>query len=736
MFNSWEEDRLYLERKFTDPEFYKNAPGLPIPEILKLLEVQAAKDRALSHAVSKAKGFELLIKNTQIDVSNRDYFPGLAFALKSPRLLVPSYVLHWGQEARKEVLSEAELNDITECYDVRLAHIRLDYDHCVPDWDAVLELGFSGLLERVLKYRQFHLDSGTMSAEKADFFQSVEIEYRAALSLLDRLIAEAEKLPEQPKGKRILSALQSLRSGKAENFYEALLQIWLYFLLSEYGDIVQTRSFGNLDRVLYKYFRNDLDSGTFSEDDIRYIIRSFMYQSTAMHYTVGHPFYFGGTNADGSSAINELSFLILDEYDKLGIFDPKLHIKVSPQTPVEFVDKALDMIRRGHNSIVFVGEPCIIRTMLKHGYTQREGETADIKGCYEYCARGGTVETAPVTINAVKVIGLTLRNGVELLSGKKLGLETGEADSFKSFGQFYKAFLKQLFHITERFLRYSDAFESTLDQVCPAPLLSGCFESSLRRAVDGYGKGAKYNNSNLWICGSATAGDSLMMIKKYVFDRKEFTLSELVNMLDKDFEGFEVVRQKLLNDHEKYGNNLEQPDKITVHFCEAAARRFNGRPNSRGGFYTTSLHASNRFFQWADFVEASPDGRKRGDELSKNATSTQGNAFSGATALVASILKFDSSLFMANLPIDIMLHPSEVKGAAGLQAMRSLLMTYIKNFGHAMHFNVMDPEILRKAQKDPEKYRHLQVRICGWNVLWNSIGRKEQDAYIRQAERL
>ncbi|MBR1966954.1 MAG: hypothetical protein IKA22_10135, partial [Lentisphaeria bacterium] len=97
---------------------------------------------------------------------------------------------------------------------------------------------------------------------------------------------------------------------------------------------------------------------------------------------------------------------------------------------------------------------------------------------------------------------------------------------------------------------------------------------------------------------------------------------------------------------------------------------------------------------------------------------------------------FDSSLFMANLPIDIMLHPSEVKGAAGLQAMRSLLMTYIKNFGHAMHFNVMDPEILRKAQKDPEKYRHLQVRICGWNVLWNSIGRKEQDAYIRQAERL
>jgi formate C-acetyltransferase len=374
--------------------------------------------------------------------------------------------------------------------------------------------------------------------------------------------------------------------------------------------------------------------------------------------------------------------------------------------------------------------------MQKHGYSLREAQTADIKGCYEYCAPNGTVETAPVTVNAAKVIGLVMHNGVEVLSGKKIGIATGELASFKNFKQFYRAFLRQLFYQFDRSVEFIMRTEKYLDEINPALFISGTFESSLRQAVDGYAKGAKYNNSNLWICGAATAADSLTVIKRYVFERKEFSLTELAGILDRDFEGHELLRQKLLHDPEKYGNNLELPDRIALHFTGAVARRFNGKPNSRGGFFTTSLHASNRFFEWADKVEATPDGRKQGDELNKNMTASQGCAFNGATALVASVLKFDSSLFMGDLPVDIMLHPSEVKGENGLKAMQALLMTFIKNYGHAMQFNVMDTEVLKKAQLEPEKYRHLQVRICGWNMLWNSISRKEQDAYIRQAERL
>ena len=734
MFHQWENDRLYLERKFNDKSFYDNAPGIPLAELNVMLEKLAAADRNLPHMTAKARGLAMLFRNCRIDVSNSDYFPGLEFAKVRP--LGKDYVQFWANQAWQTIFSEEERRDHSLCEQVNVSFVRFDFDHSVPNWDAVLQLGFPGLLARVLTCKEQRKASGKFTEEARIYFEALETVYTAVLDLLDRLISEAAKLPVQPKGRRILEALKNLRYGHAENFYEALLQIWLYFLLSEYGDHVQARSFGNLDRILYSYYRNDLTGGKFTKEDIRCFIRSFMYQSTAIHHKVGHPFYFGGTNADGSSAINELSYLILDEYEQMNIFDPKLHIKVSENTPQDFIDKALNLIRNGNNSIVFVGEPCIIRTMQKYGYSRRQAETADIKGCYEYCVRGDTVETAPVTVNAVKVLGITLHNGIEILSGQKLGIETGELTNFTTFGKLYRAFLKQLFYRCECCINIADKMESVYAEVNPAPVISATFESSLRSAIDGYAKGAKYNNSNLWICGAATTGDSLYMIKKYVFERKEFTLSELVGILDRDFEGNELLRLRLLNDREKFGNNLEQPDNVTIHFAEAVAKRFNKRRNARGGFYTSSLHASNRFIQWAPTVEATADGRHKGDELSKNMSSSQGCSFNGATALINSVLKFDSALFMANLPVDVMLHPSEVRGPAGLSAMRSLLMTYIKNYGHAIQFNVMDPEILKQAQKEPEKFRHLQVRICGWNVLWNSIPREEQDAYIRQAERL
>ena len=732
MFDQWENDRLYLERKFNDKSFYDHASGVPLSDLTEMLHDLAAGSRDLPYATAKAAVLAKLFREVRIDVSNSDYFPGLELALKHPL----RNVFNRAEQLWQNIFTAEDLEELKISAENRLFHVHSDYAHSVPDWDAVLQLGFSGLLARVKVYREQRKAAGEFTGEAHVYFDAVETVYSAVLDLLDRLIAEAAKLPAQPKGGHLLEALHNLRYGHAGSFYEALLQIWLYFLLSEYGDSVQTRSWGNLDRVLYPYYCNDLASGKFTEDDIRYFIRSFMYQATAMHYTVGHPFYFGGTNADGSSAINELSYLILDEYEKMKIFDPKLQIKVSENTPEEFLDKALNMIRSGCNSIAFVGEPCIIRTMQKYGYTRRQAETADIKGCYEYCVRGGCVETAPVTVNVVKVLGLTLHNGVEIFSGRKLGVETGDPADFTSFGKLYRAFLKQLFYRYERCINMADKIERVYAELNPALMISATFESSLRSAVDGYAKGAEYNNSNIWICGAATAGDSLYMIKKYVYDRKEFTLQELVDILDRDFAGNEILRQRLLNDREKFGNNLDQPDNITVHFAEAIARRFNKRRNARGGIYTTALHASNRFIEWAPVVEATADGRHKGDEFSKNMSASQGSSFNGATALISSVLKFDSSLFMADLPVDIMLHPSEVRGHAGLRAMHSLLMTYIKNYGHAIQFNVMDPEILRHAQQEPEKFRHLQVRICGWNVLWNSIPREEQNAYIRQAERL
>ena len=725
-------ERNYLERKFVDPSFYNDAPGVPLDILTASLNRRFLKGQALPPPLAKAGAFAEILAKVQIKLSTCDRFPGIAACPAKP--LLSTFVTPSVQAGMTELFTPEEKQEIDRCNATRLAQLRADYEHSVPDWDAVLQLGFSGLLKRAERYRLHHRETGPLSPEADAFYESIRIEYRAILHFLDRLLAEAEKLRPVPVAHELTAALRQLRVGAPNTLYEALLQIWLYFQLSEYVDVIQTRSFGNLDRVLYPFYRHDLDSGRRTREEVRELFRSFLYQMTAMHYRVGHPFYFGGTNPDGSSAINELSFLILDVYDELGIFDPKLQIKVSPQTPVTFLDKALDMIRRGRNSIAFVGEPCIRRAMMHQGYSRREADTADIKGCYEYCARGGTVETAPVTVNTVKVLGLTLHNGVEPLSGRQLGPRTGEPEQFKTFGAFYKAFLRQLFYRYDRHIAFARKLERHLDRFNPAPMLSGTFVSSLERAEDGYARGARYNNTNLWICGPATTADSLTMIRRYVFERRELTLPQLVAMLDADWNGFDFWRRKLRNDPEKFGNNLDLPDQIARHFTEAIARRYHGTPNGRG-IHTVSLHSSNRFIEWAGQVEATADGRHRGDELSKNMTASQGTAWKGATALAASVLKLDSRLFMADLSVDIMLHPTEIRGENGLRAMRALLMTYVNHFGHAIHFNVMDADQLRQAQREPEKFRDLQVRICGWNVLWNSLSRKEQDAYIQQAER-
>ena len=177
-------------------------------------------------------------------------------------------------------------------------------------------------------------------------------------------------------------------------------------------------------------------------------------------------------------------------------------------------------------------------------------------------------------------------------------------------------------------------------------------------------------------------------------------------------------------------------DAEGIRFLENLAEYINGRPNSRGGFYTTAVHSADWFIKFGRRVKATPDGRSEGEELTKNISPRQGGSRKGVTALLASVLKFDTSLFMAGFPVDVMLHPSAVAGNEGLLAMRALLMTYIKNNGHAMHFNIFSTQMLKDAQLHPERYTDLQVRVCGWNVRFTEMAKSEQDMYIRRAENI
>lgn len=193
---------------------------------------------------------------------------------------------------------------------------------------------------------------------------------------------------------------------------------------------------------------------------------------------------------------------------------------------------------------------------------------------------------------------------------------------------------------------------------------------------------------------------------------------------------------RVLRDPNKFGNGIESVDRLAALLGSHIAKKINGRPNARGGYYQASGHSARQFIELGKKTGATPDGRKSGDEMSKNLSPVQGVDTKGVTALVKSMSHLDSAWFPGDYPLDMMLHPATVRGVDGLAAMRTLLGAYMKNNGIAMHFNIFDAETLIDAQRRPENYRGLQVRVCGWNVLFNDIAKKEQDAYIERARNI
>lgn len=705
--------RIFLRQTYLQPYF--PGTGMSLQD-LRASYSKYLTDLVSSHALLKAQAFDYVCRNIGFRVDLEDLFP--SFAFWGRRVLFEDTLQRvWQKRVIEEKLTAVkELRDELNRRGLYIYH--WDFWHSVPDWDAILGLGFPGLLKRVEEAESDFLEKHPQpTAENLEFFSSVKQEYRSAILLLDRLSQYAESHPCQPETRE---ALAQLKVGAPKTMYQALLLVWLFFQICEYGDAIQTRSFGNLDRVLFPYYANDLKNGLITEDDARTIFGNFMLKVFSMEYKVGHPFYLGGTNEDETSSINELSYLILEEYGKLNIYDPKLQIKISPVTPKRFLDLALKLIRSGKNSIVFVGEPCIRKAMVQAGYTPDEARTADIKGCYEYASRGNAVELANIILKLPHIVREAIFDDVQ----------------YDSFEDFLDKLREKLQWVCQATIAISNESEKHYAWINPAAIFSGASKNSLKLGLDGYAKAAEHNITNIWLMGPASAANALAVIRKFVFENKEISMEELKLALDNNWQGYEKIRLKILKDNEKYGNNCDRGDDMMVWICETTAGFINGQPNARGGFYTTSLHAAEQFIIQGRTTKATADGRRDGDEFSKNASVQPGTNRKGVTAMIQSALKLDPTDYMSDFPLDIMLHPATIAGDSGLDAMRALLMNYIENYGHAIHFNVFSSEQLRNAQKNPELYSDLQVRICGWNVLWNSLSKKEQDSYILQAETL
>jgi formate C-acetyltransferase len=290
--------------------------------------------------------------------------------------------------------------------------------------------------------------------------------------------------------------------------------------------------------------------------------------------------------------------------------------------------------------------------------------------------------------------------------------------------------------LIEKSIWVANEYEKYLGYVNPSSLYSATIEYSLKQGKDAYQNGVKFNNSAMLSCGFASAVDAVMAVYELIFERKETTFEELKSALDHNWAGYEKLLQKAKRCKHKYGNGDELADRYAEAMARYYSTKIGNRKNARDGVYKPILHSAMQFVWQGEKTLASPDGRRAGEETSKNASPSVGADRNGATALISSALKLNPSSYSESFCLDVMLHPTTVQGEKGVDVLYQVMRTYMDKGGQSIHFNVFDAEMLRDAQAYPEKYENLQVRVCGWNVLWNNMTKTEQDAYILRAENI
>jgi len=746
MFKTFYEDRSTIENKFhkVDEPFngyrrrnyhgypYDESTGLSDEEIKAGLVELAKENKDAPHSIAKAKAVAYVLDNTRIDVNASDYFVGF---YSTARLIGPTTEDVWYEELFGEIIPDIK-REMVLFDKAGVLQAEPDTGHSVPDWDSLISLGFSGIRERARKYRQMHIDDGTMTEKMDAHFKSIEIEYTAIINIIDRFYKLALTRTHE-KAPKVAACLKQLRDGAPTNTYELLQFIYIYFIISDDFDIFQVRTLGHgIDSTILPFYKKDIEEGRYTREELRELFAYFMMQWAAIGNIMGQPMYLGGTNADGTTKVSDVTYDIIEVYDELGIIDPKIQLKVNTNTPEDIVYKMLDITRRSQASFVFCCEPGLKRAAMTYGMTEEEARNADIRGCWDMSAKGDEIATTSSTLNGIKALEYVFTNGFDKTVNEQIGLKTGLLSQIKSFEDFYALTLRQWGYLIEKAMSFVNEFEKYYDFICPSALYSGTIERSLKLGVDAYQGGVKFNNTTMLFCGYANLVDSLMGVKELVYDEKLITLEELGRALENNWEGYEALRTRILKSKHKFGNGDPMADAYASAIADYFAIKINNRPNSRGGVYKTSMHSAYYFVWYGKKTLATPDGRRAGEELGKNGSPAPGADRNGVTALVKSGISAHPYLFTDSYCLDVMLHPSATEGDDGLIAMKAVIDTYMMNGGTDIQFNVLDHKTLLDAQAHPDRYKNLSIRVTGWNALWNSLDKAEQDAYILRAENI
>lgn len=595
-----------------------------------------------------------------------------------------------------------------------------DFGHTCPEWNNILTLGIVGLRQRAV---DFGAREG-ITADQAKFYRNVVKVYDAAIRYMGRAAEAAEAAGKT----EMATGIRNLMVRKPENLFEALQTLIIYYLLQHTVESTLLRTFWRLDQILYPFYKKETDA-----DYVHQLLDDFMICLNNMDPEAANmPFAIGGLDREGNNVVNELSYMLLDAYQRAENHNIKVHLMCSKLTPRDLMAKALDGVRNGDNSMLFISDETVIKSLVNIGSTVEDARNYSIYGCYEAGAYDEMACSGACKLNIPKALEIALYRGQDLLTGKMIGLEHNR--KLDSFEDVYAAFEDQLNQFANDLMRMSDNNERNMKRLHFAPFFSSNFDRTMEAGGDIYAyHTAKYNNTSVVCVGLATVVDSLAAIRKLVFEDQTLTMEELIEILRNNWEGHEALRLTIKNRFPKYGQADPRVDELAQRVVRSLSDAINNKPNVKGGVYRIGVFSITWRWDLGKKTSATADGRLSGDTLSLNTGANFGATKEGATAHLLSVAGIGNELTPDGSICDIDLHSSAVTGENGLNAMLAALETYFEKGGFAVHYNVLDLETLKKARENPDLYPDLQVRLCGWNTLFSGLKDYEKDEFIARA---
>jgi formate C-acetyltransferase len=747
--------------------------------------------REISAPVRRAKAFEYLLKNKKICINEGELIVGERGPAPKETPTYPEISLHSLKDlevldSREKVFFKVD-DEVKKIYEKEIIPYwkgKSNRDRIMglmtPEWLDSYKAGvFTEFQEQrapghtVLGYKMFKTGFLQLKEEiresisglnyfndkdafdKAEELKAMDIACDAIIMYAKRHAAVLEDLASAEKNDKRKSELLKMASvchkvpANAPDTVQEMLQHYWFIHLGVISELNPWDSFnpGRLDQHLYRVYKKEKESGTLADEELFDLLGCFWVKfnnhpsppkmgvtaSESNTYTDFCLINLGGVKDDGSDAVNEMSYILLDVIREMRILQPSSMVQISKKSPDRFIHKALDIIRTGFGQPSCFNTDAIVQELLRQGKNIVDARNGGASGCVETGAFGTEAYWLTGYFNLTKILELTLNNGFDWRTGKQVGLQTGYSFDYKTFDDLVEAFRQQVRYFADIKIRGNNVIEKTFAKFMPVPFLSLLVEDCILNGRDYNAGGARYNTTYIQGVGLGSITDILTSIRYNIYDKSNFSWTELNKAIEADFQGFEQLRYDLIYNTPKYGNDDDYVDHQAVTVFEIYYDAVNDRPSSRGGVHRINMLPTTSHVYFGSVTGATADGRKAFTPLSEGISPSQGVDNQGPTSVIKSASKIDH-LRTGGTLLNQKFSPQFFEDEESYSCLTALIRSYFSLDGHHIQFNVVNAGTLRDAQKHPELHRDLIVRVAGYSDYFNDLGEDLQNEIILRTE--